>query len=165
VQQRPGAMPETPVGCVDFCDAVAYCAWSQKRLCGARGGQPLDKKQTGLIADDEWYLACTDAAPGRAYPYGENFDQEACATNRQAPVEVGSLDSCRTDSGIFDMSGNLAEWSSACSDSEESFCLTRGGSYAETDPAGLSCVPPDPAVFAVAPDVERPTIGIRCCKD
>jgi formylglycine-generating enzyme required for sulfatase activity len=30
--------PNRPIGCVDWCDAAAFCAWRGKRLCGKRGG-------------------------------------------------------------------------------------------------------------------------------
>jgi formylglycine-generating enzyme required for sulfatase activity len=29
-----------PVGEINFCDALAYCAWAGKRLCGRIGGGP-----------------------------------------------------------------------------------------------------------------------------
>ncbi len=37
--------PDYPVVCVDICDAIAYCAWAGKRLCGVIGASATDLSQ------------------------------------------------------------------------------------------------------------------------
>lgn len=45
--------PDQAVGCVDFCDALAYCEWAGKRLCGQVGkGAERVNQFTGTLK--EW---------------------------------------------------------------------------------------------------------------
>jgi formylglycine-generating enzyme required for sulfatase activity len=72
--------------------------------------------------------------------------------------------------GLFHMSGNVAEWENSCDGTlPSSGCRVRGGSYTAEDNAGtLSCtasrteqrVPPEPSGGAPDPLAD---IGFRCC--
>jgi formylglycine-generating enzyme required for sulfatase activity len=52
------------------------------------------------------------------YPYGKDFISEKCNTLGNPVLknkvgESGSFYDCRGDAGVFDMSGNAAEWTEA----------------------------------------------------
>ena len=61
---EPGADPEHPVTHVDFCDAVAFCAWAGKRLCGKIGGGELSFAELSLASESQWFAACGGPEPG-----------------------------------------------------------------------------------------------------
>ncbi len=160
------SQPDRPVACVDWCDASAYCAWAGKRLCGKIGGGDYDVTDgPGPHADpaiSEWFAACTGEA-GDAFPYGPAYEAGRCNDENSRPQEVESYPGCEGGYvGLFDMSGNVAEWDDACTDFQsptyQQNCLARGGSWYETA-ADLQC------------DRFRDTrrwnmsdgIGIRCC--
>ncbi|NVB40627.1 SUMF1/EgtB/PvdO family nonheme iron enzyme [Pseudenhygromyxa sp. WMMC2535] len=155
-----------PVTYVDWCDASAYCAWSGGHLCGRIGGEPaaLDELDDGN--QNEWYRACSNGGT-QEYPYGDSYDTAACNGTDLGvgeKVPVGSLEGCEGGvSGIFDMSGNVWEWTSACEsaadtpDNDEQ-CRYRGGSYFSGETV-LRC-----AVDGTrARDFRNSNTGIRCC--
>jgi serine/threonine protein kinase len=79
---------------VSFQAARAACAAIGKRLCSS----------------SEWSLAC-----GPKYPYGKEYSPEKCNTVDEEGLErpvlpAGSKPECRSPSGLFDMVGNVAEW-------------------------------------------------------
>ena len=54
--------------------------------------------------------------PKLVYPYGRRYEAALCNTlgNRHADnrkSKSGEFLSCRTESGLFDLSGNVSEWS------------------------------------------------------
>lgn len=162
----PAVGAALPVTCVDACDAFAYCAWAGKRLCAGKNGERLEPLHRGDLDRDEWQVACSDSTSS-LYPYGGNFDAEACNVGSNTLVAAGSLDKCRTPSGIFDLSGNVSEWTQSCDAANG--CAVRGGSYLHQSASAVGCysVPaldgdPEPLSFG---SVTAPHIGIRCCAD
>jgi hypothetical protein len=105
----------TPWSLVTWPEAQAGCAAAGKRLCD----------------EAEWTAACVGPAPGTLYPYGGISDYTAHTCNGAdhdvgAPVNTGSIATCEGGfPGIFDMSGNMFEWTSACTTT----CAMRGGSF------------------------------------
>ena len=79
-------------------------------------------------------------------------------------VVAGSLPACQTPApgyaGVYDMSGNVAEWEDSCGDTMnvKDNCLVRGGSF--TDSAfGLTCF-----AYNLQPRTTQDNhIGFRCC--
>ena len=65
-------------------------------------------------------------------------------------------------SNIHQMSGNVAEWVDACDGSAGASdgCIIRGGSYATTVEAELTCS----ATATVTRNTRSAEIGIRCCQ-
>lgn len=143
---------------IDWCDAASYCFQSGKRLCGAPNGGTADISLPSSAAASGWFAACS-GPNGTTYPYGSTFDPSAC---NGAEAGSGSISAPRQFSkceggyaGLFDMSGNVAEWENSCNASQ---CRIRGGSSAAVG-AALSCA----AIRVASPLVRSGDVGFRCC--
>jgi formylglycine-generating enzyme required for sulfatase activity len=148
-----------PVGFVDWCDADAYCAWAGKALCAGLDGAPADAQDP---TNSRWSLACGGAST-RAFPYGDSYAPGTC--NDSAPsggiAAVASHAACVGGyAGLFDMSGNVAEWEDACTRSGKDFgqCAVRGGAF-DSAPAGLACA----SRTLQSRTTTAANIGFRCC--
>ncbi|MBN2194873.1 MAG: SUMF1/EgtB/PvdO family nonheme iron enzyme [Polyangiaceae bacterium] len=172
------AADDCPVVCVDWCDALAYCAAQGKHLCGRLGGGMVRFEDYADPGQSEWTNACSAAGQflfghGNAVPETEADECVYAGNSGGTAFPVGSRRACHSPgrgySNLYDLSGNVAEWEDSCeravSDgqaSEVDACRTRGGSFA-SDSRSLECarVPTVPLERgAVSPDV-----GIRCCQD
>jgi formylglycine-generating enzyme required for sulfatase activity len=160
-----GAVPQ---GYISQLDAAAACANASKRLC----------------ADTEWLRACQGAA-GTTYPYGNTREPGSCNDARvvhpavelygttdswiyahldspclnQEPnglAATGSHAGCVTAEGVFDMMGNLHEWTA---DPAGTF---RGGDYVDTVTNGNGCLYTTTAHAVTFWDYST---GFRCCAD
>ena len=88
-------------------------SWGQARaFCEATGKR--------LPTSAEWEDAADGVVGpgGSLYPYGDTFDEEACAClsddgseRFDEPQPAGSLPGCESPFGTFDQSGNVFEWS------------------------------------------------------
>lgn len=152
-----------PVTVVDWCDARAFCAWAGKRLCGRVGGGALTHEEAATPTS-EWYVACSRNGL-RRYPYGETFVADACNDDgSKARQPVGSNPECVGGyDGIFDMSGNAAEWIGACgagADAGVHDCALAGGVHSfpanAVDCKGMDVQPASSTI---------PQAGFRCCAD
>ena len=137
---RPGVMPWNQVS---YAQAEAACAARGKRLC----------------TDDEWSAACGGEV-GMTYPYGASYDAGVCNTESGSPTPTGSFPACVTAQGLFDMSGNLAEWTD-CADPNDCNIVRGlyGGSYLDSFELLLSCGFRNNA----SPQTANGPIGFRCC--
>ncbi|HEX4513858.1 MAG TPA: formylglycine-generating enzyme family protein [Polyangiaceae bacterium] len=147
-----------PVAGIDWCAASAFCAWSGKRLCGKIGGGSLDIAAMNDPSQSQWFAACSRGGT-RAYPYGNSFQAGTCndntTSNKIAPVE--SYDACVGGfPGIFDMSGNVAEWEDAC---DAGACLVRGGEFNNNSNTFFPCG----HQVLVVQNMTSVDKGIRCC--
>lgn len=118
-----------------------------RRLCAARGRR--------LCSDQEWVRAC--GGGGRKYPYGNSFDPGACITEdgKEAARPVapsGKAQQCKSTYGVYDLSGNLAEWTESG--------RVRGGSGKSPD-YGSHCN----YASRKNPGSADGYTGFRCCKD
>jgi formylglycine-generating enzyme required for sulfatase activity len=171
--------PNHPVGSVDWCDALAYCTWAGKYLCG----RVENGKKVGPVTPEgafdntthQWLLACT-AEGKRRFPYGNVYDPSRCnfaEYDAEAPVDVGSPAGCVGGfDGVHDLLGNVWEWyDDTCQPAQfevdggdggpaRDGCGVRGGGYSSP---GTSV---DCSKEAVVPrDTTGPHIGFRCCSD
>jgi formylglycine-generating enzyme len=156
----PAVPPETiPVTGVDWCDAYAYCHWAGKHLCGKIGGGPAELNEVQNAATNEWYRACSGGGLTN-YPYAVGYNPSACNTvdaNWEQLTNVGSLATCQGGyPGIFDMSGNVWEWTNACNGNDE--CRRRGGSL-YSNAVNARC-----GIDSVRPrNYRADSQGFRCC--
>ena len=96
------------------------------------------------------------------YPYGASYVTTTCNGldyGAAAPVAAGSLAGC-VSSGVFDLSGNVAEWEDSCSGAsgQTDPCRLRGGRF-NSNSFSLRCNAADNSTR----NVVDPAIGFRCC--
>lgn len=87
-----------PVSGVTWNEAQQYCAW---RVSGGR-----------LPTEAEWEVAARGAT-GRRYPWGDAWQLNAAVAAMGAasrPAPVGSRPAGATPSGVYDLVGNVWEW-------------------------------------------------------
>lgn len=157
----PLATPNFPVECVDWCDAYAYCAFRGKRLCGAIGGKMGAIGSANDSTKSQWYRACAGEG-SQLYPYGSSFSSASCPNDNQ--VDVGSRSGCvGSVAGLFDLSGNVSEWTDECSGTEaSSSCGRRGGAYSDND-VDVACNSNAGGDNDITHMSRR--LGFRCCLD
>jgi hypothetical protein len=165
-----------PVNWVDWCDAVAFCKWAGKRLCGRIGGGSTPHNDYDKPAVSQWHAACT-ANGTRRFPYGNSYDPTKCVGDKSATggysgkaQPVGSFAGCEGGfPGIFDLSGNLVEWEDSCVayTGGSDFCRERGNSF-----QGPDDLDSEPGYFAACNmnnnnprNSTNNTRGFRCCQD
>ena len=167
-----GALAKRPVTSINFCDALAYCRWAGKRLCGKIGGGATPIASYASAAVSEWSFACENGAAATAYPYGASFVDGTCATAgpeaASSLVDVGSKSGCHGATGaftsLFDLSGNAAELEDACSSYDVATppgsraCQVRGGFVGGST---FDCAANHTADMDASYDVT----GFRCCAD
>jgi len=139
----PNKAGEKPRNMVSQDAASRFCESVGKRLCSV----------------EEWQAACRGNANSR-YPYGNSYNQRKCQTDLKAakePSRSGFAEHCRSYYGMYDMSGNLWEWTSTPAQREGLF-LVAGGAW-NTQNAS-SCAE---TKFSFYPQNEYPFVGFRCC--
>jgi formylglycine-generating enzyme required for sulfatase activity len=160
-----------PVGEVNFCDALAYCAWAKKRLCGRIGGGALDPANSNKAGESEWFAVCS-VNGAQTYAYPGTYSRAKCFTEEATVDATGTRTTCAGAeapySNVFDLIGNAMEWENSCtaalSGETSTRCRTRGGNYGSG--AAAECVAKDtPTSDLTTINTRLPGIGFRCCKD
>jgi formylglycine-generating enzyme required for sulfatase activity len=153
-----------PVVNLDWCDAYMFCQWAGKRLCGKIGGGATPYNAYADASVSQWMHACVGGDAGRAYPYGSTFDASACQTGGIDVTDAGAFPNCQGGfAGIFDMSGNAAEWEDSCVNYAGAGagtvpCAVRGGSWG-TGALAAAC-----NAQAQGPrGTPYSYVGFRCC--
>jgi hypothetical protein len=132
--------------------AWVYINWNDaKTACEAAGKR--------LCEEDEWIDACSGPAPGTYWPYGDYYEPDYCNGKDHgvgAAVPTGSMATCEGGfAGIFDMSGNVREWTATCNGT----CRVHSGSFYFIDSLLLCSSGLDND-----PSYEFVSMGFRCCR-
>ncbi|MGH7297105.1 MAG: formylglycine-generating enzyme family protein [Polyangiaceae bacterium] len=164
----PAAKADYPVACVNWCDAVDYCKWAGKSLCST-------------TAAGSWYRACSSGGQ-YAFPYGNTYQPGKCVdySDYDASQPVGTAATCQSVdpafAGVFDLLGNVAEWSANCApdlhDSGTTECTVVGDGFTlafassptqPTECTGFNSDPNNPSYAVALISNTDPGLGIRCC--
>jgi hypothetical protein len=172
------ATPVLPWSSTTWNQADAACKAAGMRLCRVT--------RTGSqIMTDEWGFACRagQTCTGDTFPYSCTYDAKACngldsnlgtalaCGANPACSTTGDLDTTSSNDAIFDMSGNLAEWtddrrdildttgSPAGSGSASAIYTMRGGAF-DSFFRGMAC---DFMGTQLHPSFSQPDTGFRCC--
>lgn len=143
VYEWPNKEGEQPRAFVDWKDASDSCRSAGKRLCTV----------------EEWQNGCR--GPDReTYPYSGRYNENHCPAKEAAAARSGRFPACRSYYGLYDMTGNLWEWTSTPAGGEGEFFFVAGGNWNAGNEAKCG-----QAKFSFYPAVRYPFVGFRCCKD
>ncbi|MHB8420407.1 MAG: protein kinase domain-containing protein [Myxococcales bacterium] len=142
--EYPNRAGAKPLVSVSYAGATAACEGEGKRLC----------------SEEEWERACKGPDNLR-FPYGQAFSARTCGGGGKGGlVPAGTYTACKSGFGVFDMSGNAAEWTSTRFQSGASDRAVKGGSYQRPD-YDLRCS----ARQNRQPSSRASDLGFRCCAD
>jgi protein-disulfide isomerase/uncharacterized membrane protein len=148
--------------------APAYVSWFGARdACKAAGKR--------LCSEEEWASACTgapaidnnkngwfndDDIEGFRYPYGPFYERGHCHDGQKIltgdPIKTGQKHACRTKAGVYDMTGNVAEWI----ENDKKKASMVGGNFGSGE--GAAC---NRRGTMFGPGLANNTTGFRCCAD
>lgn len=176
---------DAAANCLDFCDALAYCAWAGKRLCGAVGVKAADGgvmlfEDAGVDLTKpttEYGYACTQGGTTK-YPYGDDYEAARCDAffwgrpDAGAPPAVGAVEGnpCHGARPPFDqiygLVGAMDQWSGLCRVNQQPVgpptlsCMIAGAYPSVSDVPG--CLEDVGTTGAAS---KSASIGLRCCAD
>jgi hypothetical protein len=164
--EYPNKKNEYPIILVNWHEANSLCASERKRLC----------------SEAEWTFAC-EGEEAQPYPYGYSRDAEACVIDRPwkqfndaalfprdgasareeldrlwQGVPSGTRPRCKSPFGIYDMTGNVDEWTRSVVPGERPSIL-KGGYWG---PVRNRCRPSTRAHGETHTFYQQ---GLRCCAE
>ena len=161
----PSNRAKHPVVNIKWDKANGYCKWAGKRL----------------PSEEEWEKAAR-GTDGRIYPWGNEFDRLMCnsyesglggsarvgqfaqetsgSTVFGGTTEVDKYNDGKSPYGLYDMSGNVWEWTDTLYNQEKELRVLKGGSWLTPPISTRSAVR-----LGESPDMESNDYGFRCAMD
>ncbi len=146
--EYPNKKGKLPQAAVTWYEAKEMCQKEGKRLC----------------TEEEWERACKGDKSFR-FPYGNKWKSAYCVTEDargrdRSLYPSGKARRCVSPFGVYDMSGNLAEWVADIFEKGLNDRTVKGGSYKRPDYA-VRCA----SRMNAPPDTRDDEVGFRCCAD
>ena len=137
----PNVGKNLPINFVSLYGAIDSCESVGKRLC----------------TDEEWKEAAGSKIS--KYPYGKKYSRRKCNTDSGKRAGSGKNKQCRSYHGAYDMTGNLAEWTSTKDANNPDFYKVYGGNFSSSSTATTKSYK-----FSYFPTNRYVGVGFRCCK-
>jgi hypothetical protein len=141
IYEYPNKKGSLPKAFISHEEAVKTCSEAGKRLCTV----------------DEWQSACK--GKGSRYPYGDSYNPHKCYSVGGEAGRSGRKSQCRSYYGIYDLSGNVWEWTGTPYSKRDGFFLVAGGSWKTQNRSACN-----ETKFSFYPQNQYPFVGFRCCK-
>lgn len=151
---------KTPVRYISYTDAKTFAEWRSKR----------DGKEYRLPTEQEWEYAARNGSKNNLYPWGDEWTDGIAVMNRDdsEPLDVGSRTGGKNEAGVFDLIGNVWEWTDTKAsvypgskgeiiESKKNDLMIRGGSAKEKVSDGITST----FRINVPPDTKDKTLGFR----
>lgn len=139
----PNKHNSRPTNNVSHSEARDSCTIAGKRLCTV----------------EEWETACRGPY-NWPYPYGKNYAHRACVTQNVRVQPSGDAGECRGWYPVYDMVGNLAEWTDTRAPENNRFFIVKGGFWESGKTASCSM-----SRYSYYPQNRHNPVGFRCCTD
>ncbi len=124
-------------------EAARLCEQAGKRLCRF----------------DEWSAACK-GKDGFRYSYGASYKPFKCNTNTKSARRAGRKEECRSWYGMYDMNGNLWEWTDTPAKEMPNRYLVAGGAWDTQNESKCT-----DTKYSFYPQNQYNFVGFRCCVD
>ena len=164
-----------PAGIAEACAVVGVLPWhtitwgDADAACSAAGWR--------LCTGDEMLRACGGES-GYAYTWGPTFDSKKCNLRGVFAAEgeelasgapTGEFPECHSSDGVYDLTGNLWEWTSDVDDTRPGVYHRQGAGWRiiaqQHHDGDLVCSKVVPTVGATGSSFANDDLGFRCCRD